>query len=59
MRSTYKKFLMKHLFRSDVNGFLLPALGISDWKHNGVVQLYKKVIKNNSSGSDVLLIEID
>lgn len=50
---------MKHLFRSDVNGFLLPALGISDWKHNGVVQLYKKVIKNNSSGSDVLLIEID
>jgi len=29
--------------KSDVNGFLLPALGISDWKHNGVVQLYKKI----------------
>ena len=29
--------------RSDVRGMVLPALGLSDWKHNGVVQLYNKV----------------
>ena len=31
--------------RSDVRGLVLPALGLSDWKHNGVVQLYNKVGK--------------
>jgi len=29
--------------RSNVRGFLLPALGISDWKHDGVVQLYSDI----------------
>lgn len=29
--------------RSDFRGFLLPALGISDWKHDGVVQLYRLI----------------
>ena len=27
--------------RSDVRGLILPALGISDWKHQGVVELYR------------------
>eukprot|EP00088_Acartia_fossae_P009277 TRINITY_DN14484_c1_g1_i5.p1 TRINITY_DN14484_c1_g1~~TRINITY_DN14484_c1_g1_i5.p1 ORF type:complete len:344 (-),score=43.26 TRINITY_DN14484_c1_g1_i5:179-1210(-) len=29
--------------RSNIRGLLLPALGISDWKHDGVVQLYSKI----------------
>ena len=29
--------------KSDVRGVVLPVLGLSDWKHPGVVQLYEKV----------------
>ena len=29
--------------KSDIRGVLLPALGLSDWKHSGVVPLYHQV----------------
>lgn len=29
--------------KSNIRGFLLPALGLSDWKHPGVVELYSKI----------------
>jgi len=29
--------------RSNLRGMLLPALGLSDWKHSGVVELYRKI----------------
>jgi len=29
--------------KSNVRGFLLPALGLSDWTHEGVVELYRKI----------------
>ena len=29
--------------RSEIQGMLLPALGLSDWKHTGVVELYRKI----------------
>jgi len=29
--------------KSNIRGFLLPALGLSDWKHLGVVELYSKI----------------
>jgi len=29
--------------KSNLRGFVLPALGISDWKHNGVVALYRAI----------------
>jgi len=29
--------------KSNVRGIVLPALGISDWKHEGVVELYSKI----------------
>jgi len=29
--------------RSNIRGFILPALGISDWKHDGIVELYSKI----------------
>jgi len=29
--------------KSDVRGVVLPVLGLSDWKHPGVVQLYEKI----------------
>eukprot|EP00092_Neocalanus_flemingeri_P061922 GFUD01074610.1.p1 GENE.GFUD01074610.1~~GFUD01074610.1.p1 ORF type:complete len:346 (+),score=61.46 GFUD01074610.1:342-1379(+) len=29
--------------RSNIRGMILPALGLSDWKHNGVVELYRKI----------------
>jgi len=29
--------------KSNVRGFLLPALGISDWKHQGIVELYRRI----------------
>jgi hypothetical protein len=28
-------------YRSDLRGLILPALGISDWKHDGIVELYR------------------
>jgi hypothetical protein len=28
-------------YRSDIRGLILPALGLSDWKHDGVVELYR------------------
>ena len=31
------------IYRSNIRGFLLPALGLSDWKHSGVVELYSKI----------------
>jgi len=39
--------------KSNVRGIVLPALGISDWKHEGVVELYSKIadyIKSLSEG---------
>jgi len=29
--------------KSNFRGFILPALGISDWKHDGIVELYSKI----------------
>lgn len=29
--------------KSNIRGMILPALGLSDWKHRGVVELYKKI----------------
>jgi len=29
--------------KSNVRGLVLPSLGISDWKHRGVVELYEKI----------------
>eukprot|EP00092_Neocalanus_flemingeri_P018333 GFUD01019842.1.p1 GENE.GFUD01019842.1~~GFUD01019842.1.p1 ORF type:complete len:341 (+),score=59.74 GFUD01019842.1:77-1099(+) len=29
--------------KSNIQGMLLPALGLSDWKHDGVVELYRKI----------------
>merc|ERR1711936_567746 len=29
--------------KSNIRGFLLPVLGLSDWKHDGVVELYSKI----------------
>jgi phosphatidate phosphatase PAH1 len=29
--------------KSNVRGFVLPVLGLSDWKHQGVVELYSKI----------------
>lgn len=29
--------------KSNVRGLILPALGLSDWKHKGVVELYNKI----------------
>merc|ERR1712107_951777 len=29
--------------KSNVRGIVLPALGLSDWKHEGVVELYSKI----------------
>jgi len=29
--------------KSNIRGLLLPALGLSDWKHGGVVELYSKI----------------
>lgn len=29
--------------KSDVRGLILPALGLDDWKHSGVVKLYQKI----------------
>jgi len=29
--------------KSNIRGFLLPVLGLSDWKHEGVVELYSKI----------------
>eukprot|EP00092_Neocalanus_flemingeri_P012732 GFUD01013719.1.p1 GENE.GFUD01013719.1~~GFUD01013719.1.p1 ORF type:complete len:341 (-),score=57.40 GFUD01013719.1:3-1025(-) len=29
--------------RSNIRGMILPALGLSDWKHDGVVELYRKI----------------
>jgi len=29
--------------RSDFRGFILPALGLSDWKHDGVVKLFRSI----------------
>jgi len=29
--------------RSNIRGMILPALGLSDWKHSGVVELYQKI----------------
>ena len=34
---------MGFIYRSNIRGFLLPALGLSDWKHPGVVELYSKI----------------
>lgn len=39
--------------KSNVRGFLLPALGLSDWKHTGVVELYDKIA---SQGYTVLYL---
>ena len=41
----FHRFVTPLLSRSDVRGYILPALGLSDWKHSGVVQLYQKVQK--------------
>ena len=35
--------------KSDIRGVLLPALGLSDWKHSGVVPLYHQVTAPASS----------
>jgi len=29
--------------KSNIRGMILPALGLSDWKHKGVVELYQKI----------------
>eukprot|EP00091_Calanus_sinicus_P022384 TRINITY_DN7073_c0_g1_i2.p1 TRINITY_DN7073_c0_g1~~TRINITY_DN7073_c0_g1_i2.p1 ORF type:complete len:345 (-),score=70.85 TRINITY_DN7073_c0_g1_i2:145-1179(-) len=29
--------------KSNIRGMILPVLGLSDWKHRGVVELYKKI----------------
>jgi len=29
--------------KSSIRGMILPALGLSDWKHRGVVELYQKI----------------
>merc|ERR1719431_1592923 len=29
--------------KSNIRGMILPALGLSDWKHSGVVELYQKI----------------
>jgi len=29
--------------RSNIRGFILPVLGLSDWKHEGVVDLYSRI----------------
>jgi len=29
--------------KSNIRGMILPALGLSDWKHRGVVELYQKI----------------
>ena len=29
--------------KSNIRGLVLPSLGISDWKHRGVVELYEKI----------------
>jgi len=29
--------------KSNIKGFLLPALGLSDWKHEGVVELFSEI----------------
>ena len=34
---------ISNISRSNIRGFLLPALGLSDWKHDGVVELYSKI----------------
>jgi len=47
MLNSTQKFVVSDIdgtvTRSNFRGFLLPALGISDWKHPGVVQLYSKI----------------
>ena len=34
---------ISNISRSNIRGFLLPALGLSDWKHDGVVELYSRI----------------
>ena len=41
----FHRYVTPLISRSDVRGYILPALGLSDWKHSGVVQLYQKVQK--------------
>jgi len=47
MLNSTQKFVVSDIdgtvTRSNLRGFLLPALGLSDWKHPGVVQLYSKI----------------
>jgi len=39
--------------KSDVRGYILPALGLDDWKHEGVVKLYQKI---NDQGYTLLYL---
>ena len=35
--------------KSDIRGVLLPALGLSDWKHSGVVPLYHQISRQGNT----------